>query len=184
MRRTERIGLACALVFGAVALTSSVALSEGPSASHASNTVSRPGASVASSTPTGKCTKVGWVSTVSERRRRAHLRLSRASKSCVCPGGKCTRLARGQHLFGDEELYSGGGKITFKSSVRGIASLTCKMPRNATNVIYPSSANFKDPNTHAVLHLKSGATSCQVEQGEWQSETTEAVFIVRIPKSR
>ena len=84
-----------------------------------------------------------------------------------------------QHLFRDEELHSGRGKITFKSSVKGVASFTCKMPREAINVIYPSAVKLKAPNAHAVLHLKSGATSCQVEQGEWEDESTAVVFVVQ-----
>ena len=63
--------------------------------------------------------------------------------------------------------------------MKGVASFTCKMPREAINVIYPSAVKLKAPNAHAVLHLKSGATSCQVEQGEWEDESTAVVFVVQ-----
>ena len=110
--------------------------------------------------------------------RRAHLKLATTSKSCACPAKKCTRVSRGQRLFRNEELYSGSGKITFKSSVKGIASLTCIMLRNATNILYPSIV-FRFPGQYAVLHVQSGATSCQVERGPWARGKTTAVFTVR-----
>jgi streptogramin lyase len=53
------------------------------------------------------------------------------------------------------------------------------MPRNATNVIYPSTVDLESSDAHAVLEVKSGATSCQVEQGPWHKGTTTAVFIVQ-----
>lgn len=168
MRRVRFFRFAIVLVLGALVATSSAALSEGTSASAAPKTTS------------ANCKQVGWISSVSRKVRRARLTLAKASKSCVCPGRKCTRVSRNQRLFRDEELRSGTGRITFKSRVKGVASFTCKMPRNATNVIYPSSVDLGGPpSEHPVLHLKSGATSCQVEQGQWHHGTTTVVFVVQ-----
>lgn len=166
VRRVGSLRFAIVLVLGAVVATSSAALSQRTSASAVSNTTN------------ANCKQVGWISSVSRNVHRARLTLAKASKSCDCPGKNCTRVSRGQYLFGNEELRSGFGTITFKSKVRGVASLTCKMPRKATSVIYPK-VRLGSPNEHAVLHLKSGATSCQVEQGDWTKVTTTAVFIVQ-----
>jgi len=152
------------LALGAILLT-------GPAA------LSRSGSGAARSEPTSaRCQHIGWIAQVSPRMRHAYLRLAGAAKSCTCPGKNCTRLSRGQHLFANETIFSGGGKITFKSVVKGVPNLTCIVSSNSTNIIYPRVTTR--PQDRAVLQLVSGATSCQVAQGAYQKGKKDAVFIV------
>ena len=47
------------------------------------------------------------------------------------------QVARNQWLFQDETMVSGGGKITFKSVVKGVPNLTCIVSNKTSDVIYP-----------------------------------------------
>lgn len=75
-------------------------------------------------------------------------------------------------------MYSGGGKLTFRSTVKGVPTLTCTMPRNSKSIIYPKAIALSSPKDHAVLELESGGVSCQVEQGQWRKGQANSVFIV------
>src|SRR5207248_1814762 len=72
-------------------------------------------------------------------------------------------------------MFSGGG-ITFKSVVHGVPNLTCIVSRKSRDVIYPRVTLGK--KARAVLQVVSGATSCQVESGQYQAGKQNAVFIV------
>jgi streptogramin lyase len=125
------------------------------------------------------CKGVGWIAELRIASPRASLRLTRAAKACVCPHRKCATVARNQRLFQNETMFSGGGKITFKSVVTGVPNLTCIVSRKSQDVIYPQVATRA--NERAVLRVVLGATSCQVEQGD--SKTAKnAVFIIHNTK--
>jgi streptogramin lyase len=155
-----------AIVLAAVLVTSSAALSRATG-----------GGSALPRAASSGCRNVGWIADLSPRVPRAYLRLVGPSKSCVCPTKKCARVARDQYLFENEIMFSGDGKITVKSVVKGVPNLTCILPKGSQYVIYPTVA-MRSPNDHAVLQLISGAISCQVEQGQWRRSKSNAVFIV------
>jgi streptogramin lyase len=74
-------------------------------------------------------------------------------------------------------MFSGGGRITFKSVVKGAPNLTCIVGRNSDDVIYPADIPT-GPGERAVLQVYYGATSCQVEKGGAGKTTKSAVFVV------
>jgi streptogramin lyase len=121
------------------------------------------------------CKKVGWIAQVHRAPSQPHPRLAGVPKGCACPGGNCSKVAKGQWLFANETMLSGGGRITFKSVVKGVPNLTCIVARNSQNVIYPQLGT--EPNERAVLRVVGGATSCQVEQGDWTTRKN-AVFLI------
>ena len=126
------------------------------------------------------CKNVGWIAELRKGAPVASLRLAGATASCKCHGKGCARIARNQNLFANETMFSGGGKITFKSVVKGTPNLTCIVAKNSIDVIYP--AGLTGPGERAVLKVYYGATSCQVEQGESQKTQDSAVFFVHKTK--
>ena len=160
-----RRGSAVVLVLGALLVTGSVAASRSTS-----------GLALPSATSAG-CKNVGWIASFAAHAPQASLRLGGAAKSCSCPVKACTKVARNQYLFVDERMDSGGGKITFKSVVKGVPNLTCIMSDRTSGVIYPSDMRLGQAD-HAVLELLAGGISCQVEQGPWRKGDSNAVFIV------
>ncbi len=145
-------GGAFLLVLGALLVTGSVA------ASRSASGLAQPSATSAG------CKNVGWIAAFTPHAPQASLRLAGAAKSCSCPVKACTKVSRDQYLFVDERMDSGGGKITFKSVVKGVPNLTCIMPNKTSGVIYPSDIHLGQAD-HAVLELLAGGISCQVEQG-------------------
>jgi streptogramin lyase len=125
------------------------------------------------------CQSVGWIAAVHSAAPKPSLKLAGAPKGCPCPGGNCSKVAKNQRLFANETMSSGGGKITFKSVVKGVPNLTCIVSSKSRNVIYPQLATR--PNERAVLRVVGGATSCQVEQGQYKTAKS-AVFIVNDTK--
>ena len=128
------------------------------------------------------CKNVGWIA---EPRKGgapfAHLRLAGASASCKCAGKGCARVKRTQNLFENETMFSGGGKITFKSVVKGAPNLTGIAAKKSIDVIYPAQVPT-GPGERAVLQVLYGATSCQVEQGQDQKTQDSAIFFVHKTK--
>ncbi len=61
--------------------------------------------------------------------------------------------------------------------VKGAPNLTCIIPDKSKDIIYPD-VSMHSPKDHAVLRLLSGATSCQVEQGQWKPGRSNAIVIV------
>jgi streptogramin lyase len=122
-----------------------------------------------------KCKEVGWLSQVHGASPQPYLRLSGAPKGCTCRGGDCSKVTKDQPLFENETMVSGGGKITFKSVVPGVPNLTCIVSKGSRNVIYPQMRTRA--NERAVLRVVGGATSCQVEQGQFKTAKS-AVFVV------
>ena len=157
-------GFALALVLGAVLVTSSAALSRSADGS-------------ASPSAASGCKNVGWIAELSKRVPGAYLRLAGASKSCSCPVKECARVAQDQSLFESELLFSGGGKITFKSVVPGAPNLTCIIAGKSKDIIYPR-FRLSSSSDHAVLQLLSGATSCQVGRGDAKPGESNAIFVV------
>jgi streptogramin lyase len=121
------------------------------------------------------CKDVGWIAELHAAAPQATLRLARKAKGCGCPRGKCATVARDQRLFARETMLTGGAKITFKSVVEGVPNLTCIVSRKSQDVIYPQVPTRA--NERAVLRVVLGATSCQVEQGQYET-AKNAVFIV------
>ena len=121
------------------------------------------------------CKDVGWIAELGLAAPQPYLRLADPAKACSCPGKKCASVARNQRLFENETMFSGGGRITFKSVVPGVPNLTCIVSRKSRDVIYPQLPTR--PNERAVLRVVLGATSCQVEQGQYKT-AKNAVFVV------
>lgn len=121
------------------------------------------------------CRDVGWIAELHSASPQAHLRLAGAAAACTCRGAACGHVTRNQRLFENETMFSGGGAITFKSVVTGVPSLTCIVSRTSQDVIYPRVPTR--PNERAVLQVVGGATSCQVEQGQYKN-AKNAVFVV------
>ena len=121
------------------------------------------------------CKEVGWIAEVRKAPPQAYLRVADAAKGCACPGGKCSNVAKNQRLFANETMFSGGGKITFKSVVTGVPNLTCIVSPKSRNVIYPQVPTR--PSERAVLRVVGGATSCQVERGDVKT-AKNAVFVI------
>jgi streptogramin lyase len=157
------------LVLGAMVVAGSAALSRSGSG------LAQPRAASAA------CKNVGWIAELKRGAPVAYLRLAGASSSCTCPGKRCTRVARNQNLFENETMFSGGGKITFKSVVKGAPNLTCILAKTSIDVIYPAGIPT-GPGERAILKVNFGATSCQVEQGKSQKTKTSAIFIVHNTK--
>jgi hypothetical protein len=141
--------------------------------------LSRSGSGLALPQARADCKGVGWIAEVRMAAPQAYLRLAGAAKACACPGNKCANIALNQRLFENETMFSGGGKITFKSVVTGVPNLTCIVSRKSQDVIYPQVPTR--PNERAVLRIAGGATSCQVEQGRYQT-AKDAVFVIRNTK--
>ena len=137
--------VAILLALGAILVAGSAALSRSGS-----------GLALPEATSAG-CKNVGWIAKLNPRAPHAYLRLAGTSKSCTCPGKGCARLAKYQHLFANETIFSGGGTIKFKSVVKGVPNMTCIVARNSTDVIYPQAS--MGPRDRAVLQVVSGATS-------------------------
>jgi streptogramin lyase len=74
-------------------------------------------------------------------------------------------------------MYSGGGKLTFKSVVKSAPSLTCIMSNKTVGIIYPSSVKLHSSRDHALLKLVRGATTCQVAQGDAGTGNANAIFV-------
>jgi hypothetical protein len=121
------------------------------------------------------CKDVGWIAELRTAAPQAYVRLAGAGKACACPGSKCANVARNQRLFENETMFSGGGKITFKSVVKGVPNLTCIVSKKSQDVIYPRVPTR--PNERAVLRVVDGATSCQVEQGQYETVKNAVVVI-------
>jgi streptogramin lyase len=123
------------------------------------------------------CKDVGWIAAVHSAVSKPSWKLSGAPKGCACPSKNCSKVAKDQRLFANETMSSGGGRITFKSTVKGVPHLTCIVSSKSQNIIYP-----QDPaivrGARAVLKVLGGATSCQVEQGNYTNKEP-AVFFVR-----
>jgi streptogramin lyase len=122
------------------------------------------------------CKKVGWIAQVHRAASQPYPRLAGVPKGCACPGGNCSKVAKGQWLFANETMFTGGGKITFKSVVPGVPNLTCIVTSKSRDVVYPQLRTR--PNERAVLRVVGGATSCQVEQGDYKT-TKNAVFLIQ-----
>src|ERR1051325_7412694 len=97
------------------------------------------------------CKEIGWIADLHQAAPQAYLRLAGAAKTCTCRGHKCANIARNQRLFANETMFSGGGKITFKSVVSGVPNLTCIVARKSKDVVYPKLATR--PNDRAVLRI-------------------------------
>lgn len=121
------------------------------------------------------CKKVGWIAQLHRAASQPYPRLAGVPKGCACPGGNCSKVAKGQWLFANETMFTGGGKITFKSVVPGVPNFTCIVTSKSQNVVYPQLRTR--PNERAVLRVVGGATSCQVEQGDYKT-TRNAVFLI------
>ena len=105
--------------------------------------------------------------------------LTPSGNTCSCPNvPSCATVSQNQTLFDAETLYSGGGKIIFKSALPNIPTFTCVMSRRALAVIYPKR---KRPSGRdlPVVQLLAGATSCQVTEGPARAlKKLNAVFII------
>ena len=121
------------------------------------------------------CRNVGLVSNVLPSMSPRQY-LTPASKACSCPNApSCSTVLQNQSLFGAEALYSGGGKIVFKSALEGVPTFTCIMSRRALDVIYP---NLKRPDGVPVVQIVSGATTCQATEGPARtSKKANAIFV-------
>jgi streptogramin lyase len=129
---------------------------------------------------TGGCKDVGWISWLRIAAPRAHLQPAGTAKACACPGSKCANAVRKQRLFERETIFSGGGRITFKSVVAGVPTLTCVLEKKTRDVIYPKWRTIL--NERAVLRIVVGATSCRVEHGPSKTRNIAAVFLVHNAK--
>jgi virginiamycin B lyase len=143
----------------------------GATASHAPSR----GASIAVLQSNNACRNVGFVSNVLPSRSPRQY-LTPSSKTCSCPNApSCSTVLQNQSLFGAEALYSGGGKIVFKSALGGVPTFTCIMSRRALDIIYP---NVKHRDGVPVVQIVAGATSCQVTDGPARAvKKANAVFI-------
>ena len=144
----------------------------GVTASHAPSR----GASTAVLQATKTCRHVGFVSNVLPSRSPRQY-LTPASKSCSCPSApSCATVLQNQSLFDAEALYSGGGKIVFKSALGDVPTFTCIMSRRALDIIYPS---VKRLDGVPVVQILTGATSCQVTEGAARAvKKANAIFLV------
>ena len=141
----------------------------------ASHTPSR-GASTAVLQAHKSCRHVGFVSNILPSRSPRQY-LAPASKSCSCPNApSCATVLQNQSLFDAETLYSGGGKIVFKSALGNVPTFTCIMSRRALDIIYPG-VNRQDGIP--VVQIVGGATSCQVTEGAARAvKKANAIFLV------
>jgi streptogramin lyase len=129
--------------------------------------------------PNAACKDVGWIAELHSAAPKAALRLAGGAKACACPNRPCASVKQDQRLFERETILTGGGKITFKSVVEGVPNLTCIVSSKSRDVIYPQVG--VRPNERAVLRVVLGATSCQVEQGDYKT-SKNAIFIVHHTK--
>jgi streptogramin lyase len=155
--------LVLVLALGALLVGGAAALSQSGS-----------GLALSSATLAG-CKDVGWIAAPNKSVPQARLRLAGTTKACACPGKNCATVAQNQRLFENETMYSGGGRITLKSVVAGVPNLTCILSSKSQDVIYPQVPTR--PNERAVLQIVGGATSCQVEQGQFKT-AKNAVFVI------
>lgn len=122
------------------------------------------------------CRHVGFVSNVLPSRSPRQY-LTPASRSCSCPNApSCATVLQNQSLFDAEALYSGGGKIVFKSALGNVPTFTCIMSRRALDIIYPSVTR---QDGVPVVQIVAGATSCQVTEGAARAvKKANAIFLV------
>ncbi len=141
----------------------------------ASHTPSR-GASTTVLQADKTCRHVGFVSYVLPSRSPRQY-LTPASKSCSCPSApNCGTVLQNQSLFDAEAVYSGGGKIVFKSALANVPTFTCVMSHRALDIIYPS---LKRQDGVPVVQIVTGGTTCQVTEGPARAvKKANAIFIV------